>query len=95
MPLERLLPDELELISSVSGLPRCPFCGCRAIMFSSSNAAPLCSDKVLFQTRISCTNHHCNASVFQNTDSREESQQCAIKQWSARVIHEQAKVVQS
>jgi hypothetical protein len=95
MPLERLLPDELELISSVSGLPRCPFCGCRAIMFSSSNDAPLCSDKVLFQTRISCTNHHCNASVFQNTDSREESQQCAIKQWSARVIHEQAKVVQS
>lgn len=89
MALERLEPDELELMSSVGNLPRCPFCGARAIMLSSSNDTPLYSDKILFQTRISCTNHRCNASVFQNTESREESQQRAISQWSARVPHHQ------
>lgn len=85
MPLEPFEPDALELrIAASTYLPPCPFCEHSAIMSSSVNRSPAFSREPVYQARIACTNHECNASVVANERTREEAQQHAIAQWSRR-----------
>ncbi|MBR8315039.1 Lar family restriction alleviation protein [Burkholderia dolosa] len=85
MPLERFDPDRLELkIAASTYLPPCPFCKRLAIMSSSVNRSPAFSSEPVYQARIACTNHECNASVVANERTRDEAQQHAIAQWSRR-----------
>ncbi|MDF0506532.1 Lar family restriction alleviation protein [Burkholderia cenocepacia] len=87
MPLEAFEPDALELnIAATLRLPACPFCAGRAIMSSSINREPLFGTEPVYQSRISCTNHECNASIVANERTREEAQQRAIAQWSRRAV---------
>ncbi|CAE6821661.1 hypothetical protein R70006_06230 [Paraburkholderia domus] len=88
MPLESLEADALELnIARTRYLPDCPFCGRGALMHSSVNHGPTISKAPLYQSRISCMNHNCNASVLCNERTREAAQQGAIKHWVSRAAH--------
>ncbi|WP_157638376.1 Lar family restriction alleviation protein [Burkholderia ubonensis] len=90
MALEAFEPDALELrIASTTHLPACPFCSHNAIMASSVNRDPIFGKEPVFQTRIACTNHNCNASVVANERTREEAQQHAIAQWTRRAPTQQ------
>lgn len=85
MPLQSLEPDELELEASTTNmLPRCPFCGNSVIMTSSVNCDAEFSNGPVYQSRIYCINHRCNASIVCSMPSRKEAQRGAIKQWSSR-----------
>lgn len=88
MALEPLPFDQMEVEKSMvpGALLPCPFCGgTRMLMSSGVNKATL-SGRVLYQSRITCQNYHCNASVLQNTASRDESQRRVIEQWERRAM---------
>lgn len=85
MPLEPFEPDALELrIAASTYLPPCPFCEHSAIMSSSVNRSPAFGREPVYQARIACTNHECNASVVANERTRDEAQQRAIAHWTRR-----------
>jgi C4-type Zn-finger protein len=85
MPLEQLPIDELERhIAGHVALPGCPFCGNHPILHSSVNENPVFGDVPVFQSRLSCTNFKCNASMIANERSRDEAQKRVIEQWKRR-----------
>jgi C4-type Zn-finger protein len=85
MPLEQLPIDDLERhIAGHVALPSCPFCGGHPILHSSVNETPMFGDVPVYQSRLSCTNYRCNASMVCNERDRETAQKGVIAQWSNR-----------
>lgn len=89
MPLEQLLPDEMELRYGLYQglLPGCPFCGqANPFLGSSVNDTPLIAKNgPIYQARITCGGiRGCRANVFHNDRTREAAQQGAIAAWSRR-----------
>lgn len=86
MALENLPFDRVEVEKSMvpGALPPCPFCGGTRMLMSSGVNKDTLSGRVLYQSRITCQNYHCNASVLQNTAAREDSQSSVIEQWERR-----------